>query len=86
MKIHYTFNSTQGKMEKILIVLNGEKKSLEKGITIQEPLDLFKVSPETVVVEVNEDILPRESHATIRLKEGDRVELVRFVGGGRSHG
>ena len=74
---------TQGEMEKISIILNGENKSLKEGITIQELLDLFQVPAGTVVVEVNEDILSKDSHATVQLKEGDRVELVRFVGGGR---
>ena len=69
--------------EQILVVLNGEKKSLKKGITIEKLLEQFQVPPGTVVVEVNEDILSKDSHATVQLKEGDRVELVRFVGGGR---
>ena len=68
--------------EQISVVLNGEKKSLKKGITVGELLSQFKVLPATVVVEVNEGILPKDSHATVQLKEGDRVELVRFVGGG----
>ena len=72
-----------GNVEEIRIVLNGEKRSLKKGITVEELLSQFKVLPATVVVEVNEDILSKDSHATIQLKEGDRVELVRFVGGGR---
>ncbi len=70
-------------MGQISILLNGEKKSFQRGITVQELLERFKVPPGTVVVEVNEDILSKESHATVRLEEGDRVELVRFVGGGR---
>ena len=51
-------------------------------MTVQELLEQFKVSSGTVVVEVNEGILPKESHPRVHLKEGDRVELVRFVGGG----
>ena len=69
--------------KEISVVLNGEKRSLKKGITVEKLLAQFKVLPATVVVEVNEDILSKESHATVRLEEGDRVELVRFVGGGR---
>lgn len=72
-------------MEQIAIVLNGEKKCFPKGISVQELLEQFKVSHGTVVVEVNEDILLKESHATVQLKDGDRVELVRFVGGGAVH-
>ena len=72
-------------MEQIAIILNGEKKSFRKGISIQTLLEQFKVPAGTVVVEVNEAILPKESHAALTLQEGDRVELVRFVGGGH-HG
>jgi sulfur carrier protein len=35
-----------------------------------------------VAVEVNEEVVPRARHATIQLREGDRVELVTLVGGG----
>ena len=69
-------------MEQMSILLNGEKRSFKRGITVQELLEQFEVPSGTVVVEVNEGILPKESHATVKLEEGDRVELVRFVGGG----
>lgn len=40
------------------------------------------VKPQTVVAEVNGVIVPREVYAQTTLAEGDRVELVRFLGGG----
>lgn len=38
--------------------------------------------PRKVAVEVNEEVVPRELHATTALKDGDRVEIVTLVGGG----
>ena len=38
--------------------------------------------PKKVAVEVNEEVVPREQHATTELREGDRVEIVTLVGGG----
>jgi sulfur carrier protein len=35
-----------------------------------------------VAVEINRDIVPRSRHATHRLCEGDRVEIVQAIGGG----
>ena len=71
-------------MEEVSIVLNGEKKSFRMGTTVRELLEQFKVPVGTVVVELNEEIVSKESHARVQLNEGDRVELVRFVGGGRT--
>ena len=70
------------RMEEISILLNGERRSVRKGISVQELLRQMKVPVETVVVDVNEAVLARESYGTVQLREGDRVELVRFVGGG----
>jgi thiamine biosynthesis protein ThiS len=44
-----------------------------------ERLDLV---PETIVVEHNLEILDRASYDRVLLREGDRLELVHFVGGG----
>ena len=69
-------------MEQVSILLNGEKKTLRKGISVEELLKQFNVTLGAVVVEVNETVLKKDAHPTVRLQEGDRVELVRFVGGG----
>lgn len=41
-----------------------------------------KLEPIRVAVEVNEDVVPRRAFSAHRLHEGDRVEIVTFVGGG----
>ena len=64
------------------VVVNGETRELPDGIIVSQLLETMKVTPERVVVEVNLTILKRAQHTTAVLKEGDRVEIVHFVGGG----
>ena len=64
------------------LMVNGDKRSVPDGTTVSQLFELLQVAPERVVVEVNLAILKRAQHAGTMLKEGDRVEIVRFVGGG----
>jgi sulfur carrier protein len=45
-------------------------------------LDTLGLSERPVAVERNADIVPRAQHASTRLHEGDKLEVVQFVGGG----
>ena len=51
-------------------------------LTVRELLRLWTSMPPRVAVELNRDILPRDQFAETLLKEGDRLEIVQFVGGG----
>ncbi len=64
------------------VVVNGESRTVPEGMTVTKLLDQLNVPAERVVVEVNLTILKRAQHATMVLHPGDRVEIVRFVGGG----
>ena len=64
------------------LMVNGEKREVTEGTTVSKLLELLTVIPERVVVEVNLTILKRAEHSQTILKEGDQVEIVRFVGGG----
>jgi thiamine biosynthesis protein ThiS len=66
----------------MFITVNGAARELAMGTTVSQLLESLKVVPERVVVEVNLTILKRAQHAGTVLKEGDRVEIVHFVGGG----
>ncbi len=67
---------------KVTIRLNGKEREVAADITVAGLLDDLGLVPGMVVVERNREILTRESYATVRLSEGDRLELVHFVGGG----
>lgn len=64
------------------VKVNGEPRELPRGTTVAQLLQALNVLPERVVVEVNLRILKRAEHPTVVLQDGDRVEVVRFVGGG----
>ena len=64
------------------IRVNGEEKEIENGLTVSRLLEELQIRPGRVVVELNRDIVSREAHGSILLKEGDALEIVHFVGGG----
>lgn len=64
------------------ITLNGELRTLESGQTVSELLTVLQLQPKYLAVELNEQVLPRAQFGHVRLKHGDRVEIVTLVGGG----
>ena len=64
------------------IVVNGDERSVPEGTTIAELLGSLELEPGAVVVERNREIVPRDEVDEVALEEGDRLEIVRFVGGG----
>lgn len=63
------------------IQLNGEARDVAAE-TIQALVLECGLDRQKVAVERNLEIVPRSLHATTALAEGDRIELVQFVGGG----
>lgn len=66
----------------IHIKLNGKPHAVEHHMDILSLMETLKVPPASVVVERNRNILPREMFDRVILKDGDELELIRFVGGG----
>lgn len=64
------------------LVINGEDGTLPDGCTVMDMLRERGHDPAAVVVELNGGIVPAASFAGTGLSEGDRVEIVQFVGGG----
>jgi thiamine biosynthesis protein ThiS len=64
------------------IVLNGNPKPLDHALTVWELLRELRLEPRRVAVEVNEELVPRRTFEQAGLRDGDRVEIVTFVGGG----
>lgn len=61
--------------------VNGEEYETEKE-TIAELLKELRIIPERVAVEVNLKVVKRAEFENYRLRDGDSVEIVYFVGGG----
>lgn len=64
------------------IKINGSDTEVDGALTIAGLLAKFSVDPTRAVVELNGSIVERARAAEVALAEGDRVEIVRFVGGG----
>lgn len=63
------------------IVVNGEQVGSNAN-TVQELLNELKIVQGHVAVEVNLSIIKKSDYGSCRLKDGDRIEIVNFVGGG----
>lgn len=64
------------------VVINGQPRSFADGTTVLAMLDELGFAGKPVAVERNRDVIPRAQHATTILVDGDRLEVVTFVGGG----
>jgi sulfur carrier protein len=64
------------------IAVNGEPTEVPSGTTVRELLVRLGLGEQLVAVERNEQVVPRAEHPATALAEGDRVEVVHFVGGG----
>ncbi len=66
------------------ITVAGEKKEVADGITVAALIEQEKVeTPQYVTVSVNEEFLESGTFESTVLKEGDEVEFLYFMGGGR---
>ncbi|MCR5665368.1 MAG: sulfur carrier protein ThiS [Eubacterium sp.] len=64
-----------------MVQINGVPYEAD-GKTIKAMVEEMGFHMQTIAVELNEQIVPRDSYREVMLKEGDRVEVVSFVGGG----
>lgn len=65
------------------ISVNGRAMEVADGLSIDGLLEHLGVTRQYTAVAVNRDITPRAEYATRRLQAGDRVEIVRPMGGGQ---
>lgn len=66
----------------IHIHVNGESRAWRSGATVAELLQDLDIRTERVAVELNLEILDRAVFDQRLLKDGDRVEILSFIGGG----
>jgi len=64
------------------IIVNGEEKEAPSAVSVAEYVQALGFDPETVVVELDGQIVNRVDYAGQRLTEGCELELIRFIGGG----
>ena len=66
----------------ITLTINGKARELEGETPLLEFLGQHNLNPRAVAVEYNGAIAPRDTYSEIVLRAGDRVEIVRMMGGG----
>ena len=64
------------------ISVNGTPREVSENINLLTLLQDLKLNPDTIVVELNREVVAKEGYEQIKLAHGDILELVRFVGGG----
>jgi thiamine biosynthesis protein ThiS len=66
----------------MVLKVNGQEARLEAGMNLDALIAFYKLKKDMVVVELNRAVPPKEAYASTVLKDGDVVEIVKFLGGG----
>jgi thiazole synthase len=66
------------------VILNGETRQLSGPVSITGMLTGLGLDPAKIAVERNLAIVPRSTYASVTVEEGDRFEIVHFIGGGNA--
>ena len=66
----------------MVLIINGERTEIRDGITVADLLRHFDIPRERVAVEVNLSVIKKCDYESHVLNDGDKVEIVNFVGGG----
>jgi sulfur carrier protein len=66
----------------MIVSVNGTGVELPEGLSVDGLLEHLKVKREYTAVALNREIMPKTQYADTHLKDGDKVEIVRPMGGG----
>lgn len=70
-------------MKQMKLTINGELLEIPDTVeTVSGLLEHFQLDKKMVIVERNADILEKSEHTGTQISDGDKIELVHFVGGG----
>jgi len=64
------------------IQLNGDPYKINDGTNLSELLNKLKIQKNKVAIEVNGEIVEKSKYPNLILNKGDKVEIVKFIGGG----
>lgn len=68
--------------ENIIVTINSQERTLPAEMNLTQLIELLKLEPRYLAIELNGQVISRKLHATTRLTEGDVLEVVTLVGGG----
>jgi sulfur carrier protein len=66
----------------VVIFVNSKQQELPGGATVMALLETLQMTEKRVAVEVNAELVTKSEWPRLILQEGDKVEVVSFVGGG----
>lgn len=69
-------------MNQLRVVLNGNEEIIEKQLNVAEFLQVKGMDLATIIVEYNEGIIKQQVWDSVMLQDNDRLEVLKFVGGG----
>lgn len=64
------------------VIVNGKAREVAEDAALLKLIESLKLNAAAMVAELNGEIVPRSEYETRRLAPGDRLELIRLVGGG----
>jgi thiamine biosynthesis protein ThiS len=64
------------------LTINGEARRYDALTTLSSLIETLGLDPRKVAIEHNLEIVPRSTYAATPLADGDRIEIVHFIGGG----
>ena len=64
------------------LLLNGEEREFDAPLTVQELLDRVGIDSRKVAVEQNFGIVVKSEYSSTVVSDGDKLEIVHFIGGG----
>lgn len=64
------------------ITVNGRPKDAPDDLSLLALIEELKLNPDTTIVELNRAVVEKKTYPAITLSPGDKLELVRIVGGG----
>jgi thiamine biosynthesis protein ThiS len=70
------------KINKVKIKINGKNRLIKEKMTLKSLLNINKVALNNVAIELNKKIIDKKKINKIKLKNGDKIEIVHFIGGG----
>ena len=70
------------KINKVKINLNGKKRLISSKMSLKSLLNNNKIPLNKVAIEINKKIINKKKISKIKLKNGDKIEIVHFIGGG----
>ena len=65
------------------LTINGDVKEIKDGVSLPELLIIENVEqPDMVSVQLNDEFVTKDAHATVTLNDGDEINFLYFMGGG----